>query len=53
MFLSKLELPHPVILLLAARVPSQQWIRFVLGGVLLAALIGVAGIAAVIWLHAA
>ncbi len=39
--------------LLAARVPYQQWIRFVLGGVLLAALIGVAGIAAVIWLHAA
>ncbi len=39
--------------LLAARVPYQQWIRFVLGGVVLAALIGVAGIAAVIWLHAA
>jgi len=39
--------------LLAARVPYQQWIRFVLGGLLLAVLIGVAGIAAVIWLHAA
>jgi uncharacterized ion transporter superfamily protein YfcC len=39
--------------LLAARVPYQQWIRFAVGGVLLAMLLGVAGIAAVIWLHAA
>jgi uncharacterized ion transporter superfamily protein YfcC len=38
--------------LLAAGVPYQRWIRFVVGGVLIAALIGVAGIAAVIWLHA-
>jgi uncharacterized ion transporter superfamily protein YfcC len=39
--------------LLAARVPYQQWIRFAVGGVLLAMLLGVAAIAAVIWLHAA
>ncbi len=36
--------------LLAAGVPFQRWIRFVLGGVLLATLLGVAGIAATIWL---
>ena len=35
--------------LLAAGVPYQQWIRFVLGGVLLATLIGTAAIAAVMW----
>jgi uncharacterized ion transporter superfamily protein YfcC len=40
-------------ILLAAGVPYQQWIRFVIGGVLLATLLGLAGIAAVIWLHAA
>jgi uncharacterized ion transporter superfamily protein YfcC len=40
-------------ILLAAGVPYQQWIRFVIGGVLLAALLGIGGIAAVIWLHAA
>jgi uncharacterized ion transporter superfamily protein YfcC len=34
--------------LLAARVPYQIWVRFVLGGVLLAMLIGVAAIAVVI-----
>src|SRR5712691_222889 len=39
--------------LLAAGVPYQKWIRFVIGGVVLATLLGVAGIAAVIWLHAA
>ena len=39
--------------LLAAGVPYQNWIRFVMGGVLLATLLGIAGIAAVIWLHAA
>jgi uncharacterized ion transporter superfamily protein YfcC len=39
--------------LLAAGVPFQRWIRFVLGGVLLAALVGVASIAAVIWLRLA
>jgi len=39
--------------LLAAGVPYQKWIRFVIGGVLLATLLGIAGIAAVIWLHAA
>jgi uncharacterized ion transporter superfamily protein YfcC len=38
--------------ILAAGVPYQQWFRFVAGGVLLAMLIGVAGIGAVIWLHA-
>ena len=36
--------------LLAAGVPFQRWIRFVVGGVLLAMLVGVAGIAATIWL---
>jgi uncharacterized ion transporter superfamily protein YfcC len=36
--------------LLAAGVPYQRWIRFVAGGVLLAALVGVVSIAAVIWL---
>jgi uncharacterized ion transporter superfamily protein YfcC len=40
-------------ILLAAGVPYQQWIRFVIGGVLLATLLGVVGIAAVMWLHAA
>ena len=39
--------------LLAAGVPFQRWIRFVLGGVLLAALVGAASIAAVIWLRLA
>ena len=39
--------------LLAAGVPYQKWIRFVIGGVVLATLLGVAGITAVIWLHAA
>jgi uncharacterized ion transporter superfamily protein YfcC len=39
--------------LLAAGVPYQQWIRFAFVGVLLAALLGVAAIAAVIGLHAA
>jgi len=38
--------------ILAAGVPYQQWFRFAAGGVLLAMLIGVAGIGAVIWLHA-
>jgi uncharacterized ion transporter superfamily protein YfcC len=37
--------------LLAARVPYQQWIRFVVGGLLLATLLGVVSIAAVLWLH--
>jgi uncharacterized ion transporter superfamily protein YfcC len=37
--------------LLAAGVPFQRWIRFVLGGVLLAALVGAGSIAAVIWLR--
>ena len=37
--------------LLAAGVPYQQWIRFAIGGVLLATLLGVAGIVAVIWLR--
>ena len=36
--------------LLAAGVPFERWIRFVAGGALLAAIIGVVGIAAVIWL---
>jgi uncharacterized ion transporter superfamily protein YfcC len=36
--------------LLAAGVPFERWIRFVVGGVLLALLVGVASIAAVIWL---
>lgn len=35
---------------LAAGVPFQRWIRFVLGGVLLATLLGVAGIAGTTWL---
>jgi uncharacterized ion transporter superfamily protein YfcC len=39
--------------ILAAGVPYQQWFRFVAGGVLLAMLIGMAGIGAVIWMHAA
>jgi uncharacterized ion transporter superfamily protein YfcC len=39
--------------LLAAGVPFQRWIRFVLGAVLLAAAVGVAGIAAVMWLRLA
>jgi uncharacterized ion transporter superfamily protein YfcC len=38
--------------LLAAGVPYQRWIRFASGGVLLAVLIGVAAIAAVMWLGA-
>jgi uncharacterized ion transporter superfamily protein YfcC len=39
--------------LLAAGVPYQQWIRFAVGGVLIAASIGVAAIGAVIWLGVA
>jgi uncharacterized ion transporter superfamily protein YfcC len=39
--------------LLAAGVPYQRWIRFVVGPVAIAALIGVAAIGAVIWLQAA
>ncbi len=39
--------------LLAAGVPFQRWIRFVAGGFLLAVLIGIAAIAAVLWLHVA
>ena len=39
--------------LLAAGVPYPQWIRFVAGGVAMSALLGVAGIVAVMWLHAA
>jgi len=39
--------------LLAAGVPYATWIRFVAGGVALAALLGIAGIAAVMWLGAA
>ena len=39
--------------LLAAGVPYAKWIRFVAGGVAIAALIGIAGIAAVIFLRAA
>ena len=35
--------------LLAAGVPFQRWIRFVVGGVLLAALVGVASLAVVMW----
>jgi len=38
--------------LVAAGVPYAKWIRFVAGGVAFAALIGIAGIAAVIWLAA-
>jgi uncharacterized ion transporter superfamily protein YfcC len=38
--------------LLAARVPFQKWIGFVAGGIVLATLIGIAGIAAVMWLGA-
>jgi uncharacterized ion transporter superfamily protein YfcC len=38
--------------LLAAGVPYQQWIRFVIGGVGLAVLIGVVSIAAVLWFAA-
>jgi uncharacterized ion transporter superfamily protein YfcC len=37
--------------LLAAGVPFQKWIRFVAGAVLLAALVGMASIAAVLWLR--
>ena len=40
-------------LLLAAGVPYQRWIRFVLGAVLLATAVGVAGLAAVMWLRLA
>jgi uncharacterized ion transporter superfamily protein YfcC len=36
--------------LLAAGVPFQKWIRFVAGGVALAAIIGIASIAAAMWL---
>jgi hypothetical protein len=36
--------------LLAAGVPFERWIRFVTGGVAIATAIGVAAIAAVIWL---
>ena len=36
--------------LLAANVPFQRWIRFVIGGVALTAAVGVASIVAVIWL---
>lgn len=36
--------------LLAAGVPFHRWIRFVLGGCSQATLLGVAGIAATIWL---
>ena len=39
--------------LLAAGVPYPQWIRFVAGGVAMSALLGIAGIVAVMWLHAA
>ena len=39
--------------LLAAGVPYATWIRFVAGGVALAALLGIVGIAAVMWLGAA
>jgi len=39
--------------LLAAGVAYPKWIRFVAGGVALAALLGIAGIAAVMWLGAA
>ena len=35
--------------LLAAGVPFERWIRFVAGGVVIAAAIGVAAIGAVIW----
>lgn len=34
--------------LLAAKVPCGQWVRFAIGGVALATLVGVAGIVAVI-----
>jgi uncharacterized ion transporter superfamily protein YfcC len=37
--------------LLAAGVPFQKWIRFVAGAVLLATLVGIASIAAVLWLR--
>jgi len=36
--------------LLAAGVPFQRWVRFMAGGVLMAAFVGIAAIAAVIWL---
>jgi uncharacterized ion transporter superfamily protein YfcC len=39
--------------LLAAAVPYAHWIRFAIGGFLLLTLVGIAAIAAVIWLHAA
>ena len=39
--------------LLAAGVPFQRWVRFVAGGVLMMAIVGIASIAAVIWFHAA
>jgi uncharacterized ion transporter superfamily protein YfcC len=35
--------------LLAAGVPFQKWIRFVAGGIVLATLVGIAGIAVAIW----
>jgi uncharacterized ion transporter superfamily protein YfcC len=38
--------------LLAAGVPYQHWIRFAAGGVAIAVLLGVAGIAAVLWFGA-
>jgi uncharacterized ion transporter superfamily protein YfcC len=40
-------------LLLAAGVPFQRWIRFVLGAVLLATAVGVASLVAVMWLRLA
>ena len=38
--------------LLAAGVPFERWVRFVVGGVLAAAAVGIAAIAAVIWFGA-
>ena len=40
---------HQQMVLLAAGVPFERWIRFVAGGVVIAAAIGVAAIGAVIW----
>lgn len=37
--------------LLAAGVPFQKWIRFVVGGIVLSTLLGIAGIAAAMWLR--
>ena len=39
--------------LVAAGVPFQRWIRFALGALMLATLLGIAGIAAAIWLRVA